>query len=117
MWKKLDNLHAQIYYDLKRNCDRDYYNSSLHKGGSEAVKQGALKNSSNLLLIAALCKTKEWVKLLENKIDGAKAACISTAVIHLLASIVWIHGVNSKDEVKKLKGTFRMVFEDVKTFS
>jgi hypothetical protein len=57
------------------------------------------------------------VKLLENKIDGAKAACISTAVIHLLASIVWIHGVNSKDEVKKLKGTFRMVFEDVKTFS
>ena len=50
--KVIDHLHAEIYRQLKKNCDKDdYYESSLHKGATETVKQGVLENIGNLLTI------------------------------------------------------------------
>lgn len=32
-----------IYRDLKRNCDCDHYESSLHKGSTETVNEGGIR--------------------------------------------------------------------------
>ena len=34
---ELDFLFIDIYHDLKRNCDHDYYESSLHKGATQQM--------------------------------------------------------------------------------
>ena len=57
---KLDRLHAEIYKDLQRNCDSDYFQSSLTKGSTETTKQGALENIGNLLALTCVCQRLIW---------------------------------------------------------
>ncbi len=83
---ELDFLFIDIYHDLKRNCDHDYYESSLHKGATETVKQGALENIGHILAFAALCSTEAGINLLDDKIDSAHPSLVQhTLVIFLQA--------------------------------
>ena len=111
---ELDFLYIDLYHDLKRNCDHDYYESSLHKGATETVKQGALENIGHLLSLAALCSTDAGINLLDEKIDGAHPSLIQHTLIHLLASVVWLHSDNNKEEVRKSEAAFGKVLSDIK---
>jgi hypothetical protein len=111
---ELDFLYIDLYHDLKRNCDHDYYESSLHKGATETVKQGALENIGHLLSLAALCTTDAGINLLDKKIDGAHPSLIQHTLIHLLASVVWLHSDNNKEDVRKSEAAFGKVLSDIK---
>ena len=65
---ELDYLSIDIYHDLKRNSNHDYYESSLHKGATETAKQGALENVGHILAFAALCSTDAGINLLDEKV-------------------------------------------------
>ncbi len=109
----MDFLFIDIYHDLKRNCDHDYYESSLHKGATETVKQGALENIGHILALAALCSTEAGINLLDDKIDGAHPSLVQHTLVHLLASIVWLHSDNNKEEVRKSEAAFGKVMSDI----
>eukprot|EP00956_Cyclotella_meneghiniana_P029018 scaffold69238_cov66-Cyclotella_meneghiniana.AAC.1 len=36
---ELDKLHAELYYDMKRSSDRNYWESGLSKGATSTTKQ------------------------------------------------------------------------------
>jgi hypothetical protein len=65
---ELDYLSVDIYHDLKRNCNHDHYESSLHEGARESVKQGAFENVGHILAFAALCSTDTGINLLDEKV-------------------------------------------------
>ena len=96
---ELGTLYVQVYHVLKRNCYHDYYECSLHKGATETVKQSASENIGHLLALAALCKTDAGIALLYEKIDGAHPSLFQNTLIHLLASVGWLHSNVEKDVV------------------
>jgi hypothetical protein len=110
----LDFLFIDIYHDLKRNCDHDYYESSLHKGATETVKQGALENIGHIPVLTALCSTDVGINILDDKIDGAHPSVIQHTLIQLLASVVWLHSNNNKEEICKSEAAFGKVMSDIK---
>ena len=40
VWSELDFQFIDLYHDLKRNSYHNYYESLLHKGATEKIKQG-----------------------------------------------------------------------------
>jgi hypothetical protein len=111
---ELDTLYVQVYHDLKRNCDHDYYECSLHKRATETVKQSASENIGHLLALAALCTTDAGIALLDEKIDGAHRSLIQHKLIHILASVVWLHSNVEKDVVQMSESAFGKVIADIK---
>lgn len=87
VWIELDFLNIDLYHDLKRNSDRDYYASSLDKGATETVKQGALENIGHLLSLAALCSTDSGTSHLDRKVDESHTCLIQHTLIQFLTSI------------------------------
>jgi len=45
---EVDILFNQVCHDLKKNCNNDYYECSLHKGAKETVKQSTSENIDHL---------------------------------------------------------------------
>ena len=114
--RNMDRIHAEIYTRLKRNCDRDYYESSLHKGATETVKQGALENIGNLLAVMCISRTVHGHELLTRNALTDDERDFAHPIIMLMSYIGWMHNDNPKDEVHRAKGFIADIMADIAAF-
>ena len=113
----MDLIHAQIYFALKRNSDRDYYESSLNQGATSTSKQGAIENLGNLLALVCVAKTTAGRTLFESNDIGAHEEDDPVSpLIMLLASVAWFHQDHPHDEVENAKENIKNVMLDVEVF-
>ena len=119
-----DKLHTQLYRDLGRNCKKDFYSASLHKGGSEAVKQGALENIGTVFYMSCLMLTYSGLHLFESSEAFARkthntnqvsndVGSVWHALVSFLACTAWFHEDHPKDEVKNSKAAIACIMDDI----
>lgn len=89
------------------------FKSSLHKGATETVKQGALENIGHFLSLAALCSTDAGMSLLNEQVDGAHSSFLEHNLAHMLASVGWLHSNHSIEEVRWSEAAFEKVVVDI----
>lgn len=97
----IDRLHASIFRDFKSNCDSDVPQSSLIKGATESVEQGAVENIGNLMTRNPYTHDDKDVV---------------TPLITLFAYIGWLHSTNPKVGVDNDMPAVYDLLRDIKTF-
>ena len=96
---ELDKLHAELYYDMKRNSDRNYWESGLSKGATSTTKQGATQNIGDVLALVCLSFTFSGRIIFDRRQVSVSGPDKMLPLIMFLTSLQWFHTSNPKEEV------------------
>lgn len=112
---ELDKLHAELYYDMKRNSDRNYWESGLSKGATSTTKQGATQNIGDVLALVCLSFTFSGRIIFDRRQVSVSGPDKMLPLIMFLTSLQWFHTSNPKEEVINAREFIRSIIRDVIT--